>query len=224
MLNIELPWNFNSPYKAKNISDFWKCWHMTLTRFLTKYIYIPLGGNRKGMLRTYVNIMIVYLVSGLWHGAGFTFVVWGILHGMATVLYRMCKKAYDKIPDLLQWLVTFLFINVSWVFFRAPSVADALKLIKQVVAGGWHFSINAELAETLLQPTLISVPSQFLPIHLVVAGAVLISILGCVFLKNNLERIKTFKPSFPWLIATYILLVVGLLSLSGVSTFLYTNF
>ena len=224
MLNIELPWNFNSAYKAKNISDFWKCWHMTLTRFLTKYIYFPLGGNRKGVLRTYINIMVVYLVSGLWHGVGYTFVIWGILHGAASVLYRVFKKTFDRIPGFIQWTMTFLFINVSWVFFRAPSINDALKVMKQVAVGGWQFAINAELTETLLQPTLISIPSQFLPIQIVIICAVLIAILTCVFLKNNLERMKNFKPTFKWLVAIYVLLVVGIVSLSGVSTFLYTNF
>ena len=98
MLNIELPENFNSPYKAKNISDFWKRWHITLTRFLTKYIYIPLGGNRKGTIRTYINIIIVFLVSGIWHGAGITFIIWGLMHGIASAIYRVIKKPYDKLP------------------------------------------------------------------------------------------------------------------------------
>ena len=224
MLNIELPWNFNSPYKAKNISDFWKSWHMTLTRFLTKYIYIPLGGNRKGVLRTYVNILIVYLVSGLWHGAGYTFIVWGLLHGVATVLYRMFKKTYDKIPSFIQWGMTFLFINVSWILFRAPSVTDALRIMKQVFVGGWQFKISAELDEMLVWSTLISILTKFLSLEMVVFGAVMIAVLSCVFLKNGVERIKNFKPNFKWLAVTYVLLVIGVLSLSGVSSFLYTNF
>ena len=95
---------------------------------------------------------------------------------------------------------------------------------KKVVAGGWKFAINAELTETLLQPTLISVPCQFLPIQVVVICAVIIAILACVFLKNNLERIQTFKSTLKWMLVTYMMLVIGILSLSGVSTFLYTNF
>ncbi len=88
LFNIRLPNNFNSPYKALSIQDFWQRWHITLTRFLTRYIYIPLGGNRKGKYRTYINIMLVFLISGLWHGAGWTFVFWGFLHGLATVINR----------------------------------------------------------------------------------------------------------------------------------------
>jgi D-alanyl-lipoteichoic acid acyltransferase DltB (MBOAT superfamily) len=102
MFNIKLPVNFNSPYKALSIQDFWKRWHITLTRFLTKYIYVPLGGNRKGPVRTYANIMIVFLISGLWHGANWTFVLWGFIHGLAMVLTRRFKAAWNKMHTVLQ--------------------------------------------------------------------------------------------------------------------------
>lgn len=92
MMNIDITMNFNSPYKAISIVDFWKRWHITLTRFFTRYIYIPLGGNRKGTLRTYFNILIVFFVSGIWHGANWTFILWGILHGIANVFTRMLDK------------------------------------------------------------------------------------------------------------------------------------
>ena len=88
MLNLDMPINFNSPYKAANILDFWKRWHISLTRFLTEYIYFPLGGNRKGTVRTYINVMCVFAVSGIWHGASWTFVIWGLLHGAASVITR----------------------------------------------------------------------------------------------------------------------------------------
>ena len=93
LFNIRLPMNFNSPYKALSIQDFWSRWHMTLTNFLTRYIYFPLGGNRKGIVRTYINIMIVFFVSGIWHGAGWTFIIWGLLHGVASVINRLWRKA-----------------------------------------------------------------------------------------------------------------------------------
>ena len=107
MFNIKLPINFNSPYKALSIQDFWKRWHITLTRFLTKYLYIPLGGNRKGSVRTYANIMIVFLVSGLWHGSNWTFVLWGFLHGLASVLTRRFTIQWNKMHEVLQWFLTF---------------------------------------------------------------------------------------------------------------------
>ena len=92
MLNIELPLNFNSPYKALRITEFWDRWHITLTRFLTKYVYIPLGGNRRGRLRTYFNILIVFLISGIWHGANWTFILWGGVHGVFVILTRHFKR------------------------------------------------------------------------------------------------------------------------------------
>ena len=95
MFNIKIPINFNSPYKSLNIREFWQRWHITLSRFLTTYIYFPLGGSRKGMARTCVNLMIVFLLSGLWHGAGWLFLLWGLMHGAASVLYRLFRKGTD---------------------------------------------------------------------------------------------------------------------------------
>lgn len=118
MMNIDLPVNFDSPYKALTITEFWHRWHKTLTRFFTKYIYIPLGGNRKGNMRTYLHIMIVYLASGIWHGANYTFIIWGILHGLFSVITRRCKKFFEKMHPALSWLITFTFVNLTWVLFR----------------------------------------------------------------------------------------------------------
>jgi len=130
LFNIKLPFNFNSPYKALDIQDFWRRWHMTLSRFLRDYIYIPLGGNRKGSVRTYTNLLITFLLGGIWHGAGWTFVFWGLLHGLALVLHRFWKIAGFSMPKVWAWLVTFLFINFSWVFFRATEWSDAIKVLK----------------------------------------------------------------------------------------------
>jgi D-alanyl-lipoteichoic acid acyltransferase DltB (MBOAT superfamily) len=127
--NIKLPINFNSPYKALNIQDFWKRWHITLGRFLTNYIYIPLGGSRKGKLRTYINVLLVFLISGFWHGAGWTFIFWGFLHGMAMVVNRYWQTFNIKMNSILAWLITFNFVNVTWVFFRAETWGDALKVL-----------------------------------------------------------------------------------------------
>ena len=222
MLNIGLPVNFNSPYKAININDFWKRWHITLTRFLTKYIYIPLGGNRMGRVRTYVNIIIVFIVSGIWHGAGYTFIVWGALHGIASIFYRLTKKIYDKIPRLIQWCATFVFVSFAWTFFRAHKIGDAILLFSRVFAGG--FGVNAELTETLLQPTFINVPSQILPFNVVIIMFYIIAILIVALLKNSNEMTWNFKASAKNWIFTFFLLILSILSISGVSTFLYSNF
>ena len=130
MLNIRLPFNFNSPYRALSIRDFWSRWHITLTKFLTDYLYIPLGGSREGELKTLRNIMITFLISGLWHGANWTFVFWGFLHGLAMVVQRLWQKLGIEIPRLLAWFITFNFVNVAWVFFRASDFADAVRVLK----------------------------------------------------------------------------------------------
>jgi len=129
LFNIKLPINFNSPYRAKNIQDFWRRWHITLSRFLKDYIYIPLGGNRKGEIRLYLNLMITFILGGLWHGAGWTFVFWGFLHGLALVIHRIWSKFDINLPLWFAWFLTFNFINISWVFFRAKEWGDAMRVL-----------------------------------------------------------------------------------------------
>jgi D-alanyl-lipoteichoic acid acyltransferase DltB (MBOAT superfamily) len=143
MFGIRLPLNFNSPYKAISIVDFWRRWHITLSNFLRDYLYIPLGGNRKGKVRRYSNLMITMLLGGLWHGAGWTYIFWGGLHGIYLVinhLYRSFRKSigHDLKQDgwLLKgigWLVTFLAVVVSWVFFRADSFATAISILRSMI-------------------------------------------------------------------------------------------
>ena len=226
MFNVDLPLNFNSPYKARNISDFWKRWHITLTRFLTNYVYFPLGGSRCSILRTCINVLIVFLVSGMWHGAGFTFILWGLMHGIAMVIYRLFKKTFNRLPYFLIWIFTFIFINITWVYFRANSIDDANQILLSVFNGG--FSINAELAETLYNVIPISIITNSIPIEGALCPLMVI-LFGlftavCLFTRNVQERIKTFKPTVRSLISTYFMFVFSILSLSGVSTFLYFNF
>lgn len=132
MLNIDLPINFDSPYKATSIRDFWKRWHISLTKFFTKYIYFPLGGSRKGNIRTYVNIMIVFLVSGLWHGANFTFLLWGAVHGLLQIVERMFEKTFGKLTEAVRWMGTFACVNLLWLLFRAESIAQWWKMLGQM--------------------------------------------------------------------------------------------
>ncbi|XOB61298.1 MBOAT family O-acyltransferase [Campylobacterota bacterium DY0563] len=133
LFNIKLPINFNSPYKSLDIQDFWRRWHVTLGRFMRDYIYIPLGGNRKGNIRGYTNLFTVAVVSGFWHGAGWTFIAWGALHGIALVTHRIWKDFGFNMNKYLAWFITFNFINITWVFFRALSWEDAVKVLKGMV-------------------------------------------------------------------------------------------
>ena len=140
MFGVRLPLNFNSPYQSVNIADFWRRWHMTLSRFLRDYLYIPLGGNRHGPTRRYLNLMITMLLGGLWHGAGWTFVIWGGLHGLYLVLHQAWQGLRRSLGhDLTRSsrlgraagiTLTFLAVVIAWVFFRAPDLETALQILR----------------------------------------------------------------------------------------------
>ncbi|NLG03118.1 MAG: MBOAT family protein, partial [Clostridia bacterium] len=153
MLNIDLPINFNSPYKSISIDDFWKRWHITLTRFFRNYLYFPMGGSKKGTLRTYFNIFFIFFVSGLWHGAAFTFIVWGIIHGIGMCLSKLTKNIMKPVPVILRWLGTFIFVNIAWIFFRSATLSDAIQMIRQLC------SLN--FAPLSADMVVIGLPSEF---------------------------------------------------------------
>lgn len=136
MFNIRLPQNFNSPYQARDIQDFWRRWHMTLSTWLRDYIYIPLGGKRATLPRLYFNLFFTFLVGGLWHGAGWTFLAWGALHGMAVVVHRQWREMGMRLPSWLGWGITFIFVNVAWVFFRAQDMATAIRMLTSMTGLG----------------------------------------------------------------------------------------
>lgn len=142
LFNIRLPINFNSPYKALNIQDFWHRWHITLSRFLRDYVYIPLGGNRRGKTRTYINLMATFIIGGIWHGAGWTFVFWGFLHGAALIVQRIWSELGFRLNKFVAWFITFNFVNIAWVFFRAKEWDDALKVLKGMILGDFNYTIN----------------------------------------------------------------------------------
>jgi D-alanyl-lipoteichoic acid acyltransferase DltB (MBOAT superfamily) len=135
MFGIFLPLNFNSPYKATSIIDFWRRWHMTLSRFLREYLYIPLGGNRHGTPRRYINLMATMLIGGLWHGAGWTFVAWGGLHGVYLVVNHAWRAVKIPLPRFPAAALTFLAVVVAWVFFRASDFATAASLLHAMAFG-----------------------------------------------------------------------------------------
>jgi D-alanyl-lipoteichoic acid acyltransferase DltB (MBOAT superfamily) len=161
MFNIKFPLNFDSPYKAVNIIEFWRRWHITLSNLLRDYIYIPLGGNRKGKLRRYLNLMITMLLGGLWHGAGWTFVVWGGLHGIYLVInhqWHVFRRGLGHDLTKTSWwsrglgcLVTFLAVVVAWVFFRAENMGTALRMLEAMVGvNGVSFEVSMEIGKRML--------------------------------------------------------------------------
>jgi len=132
MLGFECPRNFNAPYRAESITDFWRRWHISLSSWFRDYLYIPLGGNRKGVARSYFNLAVVFLLCGLWHGASWTFVLWGAYHGAFLVLERSLGKrtAYSFLPRPLQVGANFVVVTVGWVLFRSPDIAGAWRLLE----------------------------------------------------------------------------------------------
>ena len=226
MMNIDLPLNFNSPYKALTITEFWERWHMTLTRFFTKYVYVPLGGSRKGAVRTYVNVLIVFLASGFWHGASWNFVLWGVMHGIFMVITRAFKKFFDRLHPVLNWFITFGFVNVAWVFFRAETIPQAMKLFRALFS--WNFYLDYIFIDIFRLAELKKVISVFrieerYPQFLITAFFVLafVLILGS---ENAYEKMKKFKPTVRNMLITLFLFTWSVFSFAGISEFLYFNF
>jgi alginate O-acetyltransferase complex protein AlgI len=154
MLGFVFAKNFDSPYRSKSITEFWHRWHISLSTWLRDYLYVPLGGNRKGRLRTYVNLFIVMLLGGLWHGAAWNFVVWGALHGALLALERLRGKAalYGGLPAPIRVAVTFAIILFTWVFFRASDLPQAIRYVGDMLAVGERHEASGLLAGIVYQP------------------------------------------------------------------------
>jgi alginate O-acetyltransferase complex protein AlgI len=232
MFNIMLPINFNSPYKALNIQDFWRRWHITLTRFLRDYIYIPLGGSRKGATRARMNFIAVFLIGGLWHGAAWTFIVWGAMHGIAMTIHDLWKRyAFITLPSPISWLITFVFVVFAWVVFRAETFTSAILVWKGML--GFHgVSISARLLSII--PSfggLFQFGGFFKYLQMsytwtspVVFTSLLITLLTVVFARNSIELSKFFKPNYLFFFLTLVLMISGLYMMNSVSEFIYFNF
>ena len=228
MVNITLPMNFNSPYKATSIRDFWKRWHMSLTGFLTKYVYFPLGGSRKGPLRTYVNILIVFLVSGLWHGANWTFILWGLLHGSLQIAERLFQNAYDKLHEVVKWTYTFLSVNILWLLFRSESIQQWKSLLVRMLT----FK-NMAISDGLINSFDMPECSFFYDIfHLTSVNSavrgfsmsifIMAAFLICLVPENNYKTLH--KTTWFNVVVCAVAFVWAFLCLSSESVFVYFNF
>lgn len=236
LFGITLPMNFFSPYKSENIIEFWRRWHITLSRFLRDYLYISLGGNRRGRARRYANLMITMVLGGIWHGAGWNFLIWGALHGG----YLMCNHAWRAVRGgllsestiestgyrLVSWAITFLVVVLGWVFFRAESFDGAMSLLQAMF---WP------------QPSSMVAGPEFGFFELAVLGLLLIAV---TFLPNTYELMREaepvldlpseassrvtvelrWKPNVAWAAALGLVASVSLLHLGRVSEFLYFQF
>lgn len=143
LMGYDIIKNFNRPYFATSVSQFWKRWNISLTRWLTTYIYIPLGGNRKGKFRTYLNIMLTFFVSGIWHGANYTFLFWGLIHGAAQCIEKFFglnnAKSRGIFLNILRIAITFIIVTFAWIFFRMPTIADGFEVIKHIFTFGMPY-------------------------------------------------------------------------------------
>lgn len=228
MLNIKLPMNFDSPYKALSVRDFWKRWHMSLTGFFTKYIYIPLGGSKKGTPRTYLNTMIVFLISGIWHGANWTFILWGVLHGALSVCDRIFDKVQKKLMETVRWIVTFVIINVLWLLFRCDSISQWGMILKRILSFE-NIAISNGLMNAFALPEtdflwnlfhlsgITNAVSGFWMLAFTFAAFVI-----CLVPENNYRKLK--HNNWITLILAIIAFVWSFLCLSSESIFVYFNF
>ncbi|MEA5536054.1 MBOAT family O-acyltransferase [Crocosphaera sp. XPORK-15E] len=233
MFNIILPINFDSPYKSLSIIEFWRRWHITLSNFLRDYLYIPLGGSRRGEIRRYTNLIVTMLLGGLWHGAGWTFVVWGGLHGLYLSINHGWKKLNITFPKWLAWIITFLAVVMGWVIFRAQNLSDGLTMIQTMIGiNGITLPGEAQGKLSFLSSLGIQLQSwskfNYLPefygqknLSILI---LFVLVLGVVKLPNSQEIMEKIKFKSWWALVLGLLMTYCLLSLNRVSEFLYFQF
>ncbi len=225
LFNIKLPINFFSPYKATSIQDFWRRWHITLSRFLKDYIYIPLGGNRRGEIRTYTNLFATFVLGGIWHGAGWTFVFWGILHGLALIVHRAWQKLGFKLNTLLAWFITFNFINISWVFFRALDFQSAMKVLKGMFMGPLILPVQIFNDFEFLKDMGVKMGNwtRLFQQDLILWPCLIAAFVVILLFPNSMQLKQKFKPTFAYMALT-VLFLLAIFLLHRKSEFIYFNF
>ncbi len=242
MLGMEITVNFDSPYKAVNIAEFWRRWHMTLNRFFTRYVYIPLGGNRKGQVRMYGNLMIVFLLSGLWHGAGWTYLVWGMLHGILYVLTRwwlknvkprfVKKSSPNPVMTWVSRVALFLFLGLALIYFRSESIGQAHQMFGALFHGSLQnmTQVSSDLAACFQLDEFWYVLkvlrldgmkySRHILMWLILVTGIYLTMIG----PNAAQRVEKMKCRIGSVAVFAVLAVWCVLTFSEVSIFLYYNF
>jgi alginate O-acetyltransferase complex protein AlgI len=231
LFGIRLPLNFASPYKSTSIAEFWQRWHMSLSAFLRDYLYIPLGGNREGQLRRYFNLMVTMLLGGLWHGAGWTFVAWGALHGVYLVVYHLFRSVwpshnYRKNRLYLVWgkrLVVFALVVVAWVPFRADSFGAAAQMMKGMAGLSGIGSVDKPFTSASWITVCLLIV-WFLPNSYEIFETIRPTLAPRADLVQKAPAWLTWRPVSVWSIIAASVLVVGILSITQFSPFLYFRF
>jgi D-alanyl-lipoteichoic acid acyltransferase DltB (MBOAT superfamily) len=238
LFGIRLPMNFNSPYQARNIADFWRRWHITLSRFLRDYVYIPLGGNRHGVARKYLNLFLTMLIGGIWHGAGWTFVIWGALHGFYLLVHHAWRDwrgarspaAPTRLSLFSARAATFLAVVFAWIFFRAASFAAVLNLLQGMVGrhGVQSNLSRISLTNGWIYTGLLLLIVWFLPN----TNQLLARFLPTLDYEEENEKTATpapheklaWTPGPAWALVVVVLAACSVVGLSRVSEFIYWQF
>ena len=199
MIGFRLPVNFDSPYRSRSITEFWRRWHISLSSFLRDYLYLPLGGNRRGPVRTYVNVAVVMLLGGLWHGAAWTFLAWGAYQGFWLILERATDKRpfYGAAPGVVRWALTFLIVVVGWVLFRAESLNGAVDLLGSMFGAGSPSTDGTD--------GTVNLPFLLRPIHLVASGFGALIVWG---LPTTQRLVR--EPPYAWVLVLQFLFPLAL--------------
>ena len=221
LFGISLMKNFVTPYFAENITDFWRRWHVSLSSWLRDYIYIPLGGNKKGLFRKCINTMTVFLLCGMWHGAGFSFIAWGLLHGLYSVIDTLLKKRELKLP--FSRFITFMAVAFAWIFFRATGLKSALIYIETMLTAGIHFN---KLSDSL---SLLSLDG--IEIAVIIVSAALVFLMDfCGYRRDMLfpELVQEKKNSVRYLIFYLLIILLFIFGVYGpgyhTEQFIYMQF
>lgn len=237
LFGVALPLNFAAPYRAASIIDFWRRWHMTLSRFLRDYLYFSLGGNRHGEMRRNINLMITMLLGGLWHGAAWTFVIWGGLHGLYLVVAHQWRRYMPRLPVVLGWALTFMSVCFAWVFFRAQSFSDAWSMIEGmvgmngVVFAAEHRPLLGALGDLMAD---LGVRFEGVPAFRLVYGPLFLALLVAALILPTTQALTGYmatartrlsvRPTPAWGVATGALLAVAILAVRRNSDFIYFQF
>ena len=205
--------NFRRPYLAVSITDFWHRWHISLSIWLKDYVYIPLGGNRCSKMRNYWNIFVTFLISGIWHGANWTFVVWGILHGVFQIIEKALGLQYSQVKGIVRvvrMMITFLLVNFAWIIFRMPSIAD-----------GWN--VTAKIFTDLISPLSLSSKTDML---LSFSSILMVILVDCVteFVPQDRLQIVGRHAAVRWSVYIFLLCAILLCGVFDAGQFIYVSF
>jgi len=221
MLGFNLVENFNAPYLATSVRDFWQRWHISLSRWFRDYLYIPLGGNRGGFWRTCMNVMIVFTLCGLWHGASWTFVVWGAFHGLMMAIERLVGKITKlQVPTVIKIIYTYSMVSISWIFFRSQNLSDAVYILRYAFVGFKSFMSVHYILATLSQ-LFVTNKVEMVIVVILLAIAIFLEIVPRISLSNFVSKQPTIIRY-----SLYVLLVLMIIQLrdANIKQFIYVRF